>query len=171
MTRCITCVKAARRDRAERRSRGEEVPKYSEEERRVRSERAIQLHAEGKLGGPQPGAGRPRKPRMTDAVLEHFQENLPLVIRAIESNLRSKNKAQRERAAEFLITLEQTEDKRLRDARGAGKDPTQMTREELIELITQGMMAMIQGGDVDLMGQIVDLTDADVQELPVSTAA
>lgn len=51
----------------------------SEAERLRRSEVAKRLHAEGKFGGPQPGSGRPRKPRASEVVAEKAREHGELI--------------------------------------------------------------------------------------------
>jgi hypothetical protein len=66
MSRCKTCEKNARRVNAESKANGDldgavetsngRIVRFSEEERKKRSERAKQLHAQGRLGGRQIGA-------------------------------------------------------------------------------------------------------------------
>lgn len=164
---CIECVKRGRRDRAERRLQGDDLPAITEDRRREMAENAKRLHAEGRLGGSAFGklGGRPRKPKIADAVLEHFRAapKLDLIIQAYESNLRSRNRGQRLRAAEALSNLEQMEDKRLRDSRGAGKDPSDMTADELQEFLEQGIAALIESGDFDVTA--LTLPDSAVREV------
>lgn len=137
-----------------RRAEGDDLPAITEDRRREMAENAKRLHAEGRLGGSTFGrlGGRPRKPRIGEAVIDHFRGNsmLELVIQAYESNLRSRNRGQRLRAAEALNNLEQMEDKRLREARGSGKDPSDMQPEELQAFLEQGIAALIEEGEIDM---------------------
>lgn len=164
---CAECVKRTRKERADRRASGEELPAISDERRQQMSENAKQLHAEGRLGGSKFGklGGRPRKPRIADAVLEYFRDpsKLDLIIAAYESNLRSRNRSSRLKAAEAINALEFAEDKRSREARGAGKSPEEMTGEELQEFLEQGLAAMIESGDFD--PNTITLPDSAIQEV------
>lgn len=170
--RCASCVKAKRRERSQTRAAGEEVQAYSPERRADLAQRARDLHAQGKLGGSEFGklGGRPRKPRIAEAVLEHFRDGkkMDLVIAAYEGALRSRNRSLRLRAAEALGNLEQVEDKRQRDARGSGRDPADLSPEELEEFLVQGIAAMIERGELTaegLAGFDVDLPAEAVREL------
>lgn len=166
MTRCIECVKAEREERRQRRAAGEVVPAVSEELRQVRSDRAKRLHEEGRLGGSAFGqlGGRPRKARVADVLLEHAREQPDLLTRALDANLRSKNKSQRMRALEFIAGLEQSDDKTRAALRGAGKLPEEMTMEELEELVTQALLAKTRAGEIDLTG-VITLSDDAVREM------
>jgi hypothetical protein len=152
MRYCTACVQRGRRERAERRANGEIVPTVTEERRQQMSENAKKLHAEGRLGGSDYGrlGHRARKAKVVDAVLEHFRESgkLQLIIDAYESNLRSRNRPARLKAAEALVAMEFNEDKRMREARGAGKSPDEMTPDELQEFVEQGLAAMIESGEI-----------------------
>jgi hypothetical protein len=165
--RCSACVKERRRQRQEARAAGEEVPAFSEERRAELAARARDLHAEGRFGGSQFGklGGRPRKARLADAVLEHFQDEnkLKLVVAAYESALRSKDKRLRLKAATALNDLEQVEDRRQREARGSGKDPINMSPEELEEFLVQGLAGMIERGEIPTAVDALTLPDSAVK--------
>lgn len=155
MARCKSCVMEARREREARRKAGEVVPRFSLEERKRRSDAATRMHAEGRLGGSGYGslggrAGRPRKPKITDAILEHFQQDqqFQLLVRALESNLRSNRKADRLAAAKEIFKLEIDAEKNRVAARGAAKAPEDMTPDELHELLEQGLSALLESGDL-----------------------
>jgi hypothetical protein len=167
MTRCIPCVKEERHERQERRARGEVVPAVSAEERKRRSERALALHKEGRFGGSEYGqlGGRPRKPSINEAIVEHFRERSGLVVRAVESALRSKSKSDRMRAVEFLSKAELSHDAALRDARGAGKTPEEMTEEELREFVAQALAARIEAGD---FADVITLAPSQFEEVPAA---
>jgi hypothetical protein len=177
MSRCPTCEKNARRARREARANGEgegqpdrngRVVVFSEEERKRRSEMAKKLHAEGRLGGKAIGSlgGRAvKRHRITDAVLEHFRQpdQQEMVIKAVESNLKGKNKPARLAAVRELRTMEEKQDERLRVDRGGVADPSELPQTELEELAMQAVQAMIERGE--LAADIV-LGDDAVTELP-----
>lgn len=167
--RMATCIACTKRIRAERRAAKAQVKtkakgvvestsrsSFSEEERQRRSERAKRLNEEGRFGGAvfgAKGARAPRRARLQDAVLEHFrsdQSRVELVVHAYESNLRSRSHSEQLRAAEALRRMEMDEDKRLRDDRGGGKDPYEMTKAELEEFVAQGLKAMMERGELPI---------------------
>jgi hypothetical protein len=162
MSRCPECEKAARRASAEARANGQvegkpdrngRVVHFSEEERKRRSEVAKRLHAEGRFGGAVIGSNGGKaikRHRITDAVLEHFRQpdQQQLVIKAIESNLKGKNKLARLSAVREIRTMEEKQDDRLRADRGGAVDPSGMTLEELQELVVQGLEGMIERGEI-----------------------
>lgn len=163
MSRCPTCEKNARRSNAEARAAGEldgavetsngRVVHFSEAERRRRSELAKRLHAEGRFGGSVIGArgGQAiKRHRIADAVVEHFRQDdmQALVLRAFESNLKGKSKVARRQAANDVLRIEREQDDRLRADRGGAVDPSSMPEEELLELVAQGLEAMIARGEI-----------------------
>jgi alkylated DNA nucleotide flippase Atl1 len=171
MARCKECVYASREERRARREAGEELPRFSLEERKRRSDQAKQMHAEGRIGGSGYGslggrAGRPRRPRITEGVLEHFREdhNFQLIIRAFESNLRSNNKRDRLSAAKEIVSMDQRSEEIAAKLRGHGKSPDEMSPEELHELLEQGIMALIESGDVSLL-PFLQLPDGAAKEV------
>jgi hypothetical protein len=163
MSRCPTCEKNARRERAAAKARGEldgaktdrngRMVVFSEEERKRRSDLAKELHAQGRLGGKvigQRGGQAIQRHRIADAVLEHFrQPDLQAkVITAFESNLKGKNKLARMAAANNILRLEKEADERMARDRGGAVDPYSMTQEELEQFILQGIEGMIARGEV-----------------------
>jgi hypothetical protein len=164
MTRCIECVKRSRSEKQERRSRGETVPRYSEEEIERRRQNAIQLHEEGRLGGAKFGKLGPikRKARVTDALLDHFRQpaEAARVISVYDRNLRSRSPAIRQKAADKIVDLELKDEEVKAKLRGAGKGPEDMTPEELEEFLVQGLAAMLERGEVP-----IDLPEDAVQEI------
>lgn len=162
MSRCPECEKEARRARREARANGQvegkpdrngRVVAFSEEERKRRSELAKRLHAEGRFGGAVIGANggkAVRRHRITDAVLDHFRQpdKQELVLKAIESNLKGKNKLARLSAVRELRQMEEKQDDRMRADRGGAIDPSVMTQEELQEFVAQGLEAMIERGEI-----------------------
>jgi hypothetical protein len=178
MSRCPVCEKQARQERAEARARGEvegkpdrngRVVAFSEEERKRRSELAKRLHAEGRFGGAVIGAngGRAvRRHRLTDTVLEHFRQDdqQGMVIKAIESALKGKNKPLRARTAFDILRLDEKVAERERADRGGAVDPAGMTAEELQAFVVQGIESMIASGEIEL-SDVIDLPDEDVREV------
>ena len=163
MSRCPTCEKNARTERAAARAAGDtegavvdrtgRVVVYSEAERQRRSELAKRLHAEGRFGGAVIGARGGQaitRHRITDAVLDHFRQpdEQKLVIDAYRSALKAKDKRLRMTAADKLLDREAKQDERLARDRGGAVDPAAMTHEELEEFVAQGLQAMIERGEI-----------------------
>lgn len=161
-SRCIDCTKESRRARAEARRDGRPLPTVTEERRQELSERAHRLHQQGLLGGSAYGAlgGRPRerKIRIVDAVVDHFRKDTmtDLVIRAYESNLRSNNKSNRLRAAEAIVSMESRDEELKAKLRGAGKRPEDMDPDELQEFLEQALVGMLERGELDTTGIVID---------------
>lgn len=176
MSRCPSCEKEARATARAEREAGERngqpdrngrVVHFSEEERKRRSERAKKLHAEGRFGGAvvgRVGGQAARRHRIFDTVLEHFRQpaQVDLVIKAIESNLKGKNKVARLSAVRELRTAEEKQEERMRFDRGGAIDPAGMTQEELQEFVAQGLEAMIDRGEIPVD---VVLGDEDVKDV------
>jgi hypothetical protein len=163
MSRCPTCEKNARRERAAAKARGEldgaktdrngRIVVFSEAERQRRSDLAKELHAQGRLGGKvigQRGGQAIQRHRIADAVLEHFRQPdmQELVIRAYESSLKSKSKPVRMAAADKVLRTEKEADERMARDRGGAVDPYSMTQEELAAFVEQGIEGMIARGEV-----------------------
>jgi len=162
MSRCPECEKLAREQRRKARDNGEvdgkpdrngRVVHFSEEERKRRSALAKRLHAEGRFGGAVIGANGGRavnRHRITDAVLEYFRQpdQQQLVIKAVESSLKGKNKHLRLAAFRELRMTEEKALERERAERGGAVDPSGMTLDELQEFVAQGIEAMIERGEL-----------------------
>lgn len=163
MSRCKTCEKNARRYNADAKEAGEldgavetangRVVHFSEAERKRRSELAKKMHAEGRFGGSvisSRGGAAVRRHRIADAVVDHFRQPdmQALVLRAFESNLKGKSKTARRQAANDVIRIEREQDDRLRADRGGALDPSSLPDDELLELVAQGLEAMIAGGQI-----------------------
>jgi hypothetical protein len=184
MARCQKCEKNTRRTRIEEKADGGALGEpdrngrlvyYSEEERKRRSDLAKQLHAQGRLGGAAIGAKGGRavgRLRIFDNVLDHFRqpEKQDLVTKAIESNLKGKSKPARLAAVRELRFIEQMQDERLRADRGGGVDPSEMSQDELMEFVAQGLGAMFERGEISLedvsMNDVVALSEDAVRDLP-----
>lgn len=163
MSRCPTCEKNARRYNADARANGEldgavqttngRVVHFSEAERARRSALAKKMHAEGRFGGAVIGArggAAVKRHRIADAVVDHFRQDdmQALILRAFESNLKGKSKVARRQAANDVLRIEREQDDRLRNDRGGAVDPSSMPEDELLELVAQGLEAMITRGEI-----------------------
>jgi hypothetical protein len=82
----------------------------SDEERQRRRERANALVAEGKIGGPRPGSGRPRKKRASEIIAEQVEKRAQQISGALFDGLH-KDQPQhiRHDAAAKLLAIEQKE--------------------------------------------------------------
>lgn len=178
MSRCPTCEKNARRYNADAKANGEldgavqttngRVVHFSEAERKRRSELAKRLHAEGRFGGSVIGArggAAIQRHRIADAVVDHFRQDdmQALVIRAFESNLKSKSKVARRQAANDVLRIERDQDDRLRADRGGVVDPSGMTQEELEAFVQQGLLAMMERGEIPVDIVLDDDAAQDVE--------
>lgn len=176
MSRCPTCEKNARHERAEARAKGEldgavatsngRVVHFTEEERQRRSELAKKLHAEGRFGGAvvgRAGGQAPQRHRIADAVLEHFRqpELQTKVINAFESNLKGKNKTARMTAANNILRLEKEAEERMARERGGAVDPYSMTQAELEEFVLRGLEGMVARGEIEVESTI-DLPESSI---------
>jgi hypothetical protein len=163
MSRCPTCEKNARRASAEARANGQlegavetrngRVVHFSEEERRRRSERAKELHAQGRFGGRAIGARGGQavnRHRITDAVVDHFRQpgEKQLIIDTIRKALKGKNKHLGSRVAFDLLRMEERVAERERAERGGAVNPSDMPDDELVALVEQGITAMIERGEI-----------------------
>jgi hypothetical protein len=144
MSRCPECEKQARRQAAERRATGAVQPTetsngrlvhFSDDERKRRSELAKRLHAEGQ----------------------------DLVVKAVESNLKGKNKPARLAAVREIRAMEKDQDERMARDRGGAVDPSGMTLEELEEFVVQGLESMMASGEISFAD--VELGDDAIQDV------
>jgi hypothetical protein len=162
---CIECTKEARRERRRAKEEGRPLSTMSEEHRRAASERMKRMHADG-IAGPAYGSlgGRPRKIRISDAVLEHMRgtPQVALIIRAYESNLRSNSKVARLRAAEAIAAMEIRNEEAQAKLRGAGKSIDELSDAELQEMLEQGVTQMIERGEIQVPGYDVETTAQDM---------
>lgn len=79
----------------------------SDEERERRSRAAKELVTQGKLGGRQPGAGRPRVKRASEIVAEHASKKAKDIVEALDDALAENQPASiRMQAAKTYIEIE-----------------------------------------------------------------
>lgn len=119
------------------------------------SERARMLVAEGKIGGPRAGSGRPRKRRAAELVAEKAQRHADKIWSAFEDALDpSKPDSIRLAAAKELIALEHREsDLQLKEERAFEDTP----KDELIAFLVTGFAQLQSGGYLS-----DDIVDAQV---------
>lgn len=171
MRKCVECVQARRDEIAAARARGEDVPRVSVEERKRRSEQAIRLHEEGRLGGSEFGrqggiaSGQARRvPSISEGILEHFRQDskFELVVRAFESNLRAQSHPARLAAAREIVRMDQASEEFKLKLLGQGKRPEDLTPEELQKILEEGLLKMLtRGGDLSAL----TLPDSAVREV------
>lgn len=166
MSRCKTCTMERRKELATRRANGEVIPTITDEERKRRSEHAKRLNAEGRFGGAEIGRlgaqalhSRPR--RVAEVIADFARSNPDLIEKALQNNLRAKNKSQQMRAVEFLAKHELEAERVAQTARGSGKTPDEMTQDELRAFVEQGIRAQIERGEIDF-SQIIEGTAQEV---------
>lgn len=78
-------------------------------ERLRRSEAAKALHAEGKIGGAQKGAGRPRKQRAQEVVAEGIRDDGDKILKALREALKDKSNTTKLKAALAMLEIESKE--------------------------------------------------------------
>lgn len=129
---------------------------FSDEERQRRSKRAKELVASGKIGGPRPGAGRPRKKRASEFVAEQAREEAQLIVDAYKSALQEgKPDSIRLQAANAWLAVEHKEaELELKEQ----KELEDMPRDQLVATIVAGLQKANTAG-------IIDLPESAIQEL------
>lgn len=130
----------------------------SDEERQRRRELAQRLHAEGRFGGPQPGSGRPRKPRASQIIAEEVAKKAEelkqgLFTLAEEGRGELKLKA--------IVKLLEIEDKERQIADAERADFENMKRDELMEQV----MALLERARGKGLVPDLTLADEDVEEV------
>lgn len=81
----------------------------SPEERKRRSDLAKKLAEEGKIGGKQKGAGRPKKERAQEQVAKKIRDEGDAIFRALKSALSSDSGATKLKAALAMLDIEMRE--------------------------------------------------------------
>lgn len=123
-----------------------------------RREMAIKLAKEGKFGGKQPGAGRPRKKRASEIVAEEASRQAADIVSAFKDALSDDNPAKvRLAAAKAWLTVEQDEHKlQMEEERYVDKLQT----DQLITLIEEKLQRITSAGIAEdvIEAEIVDDT-------------
>jgi hypothetical protein len=133
------------------------------EERERRRQLAKSLVAQGKLGGRQPGAGRPRKKRAAEVVAEEAQKEASKIVKAFQAALDPSQPAQiRLQAAKDWLAVEHKESVlQLQEDR----DLQKLERDELVERVVTTFMRFADAGVLDsaivnrLGPDVIDLND------------
>lgn len=114
------------------------------EERQARSDRAKALVKEGKIGGPRPGSGRPRKKRASEFVAEAARAHAKEIVEAyVDSISPTAPPAIRLQAANDWLKVEQTEAEiQMKEDRNFDN----MSERELKELVMQRLLKIKQPG-------------------------
>lgn len=154
----------------------------SDEERQRRSELARKLHNQvvdpstGRraFGGPQPGSGRPRKPRAAEVLAEEARKNQDLIVAAFKDAL-SPNQpvAVRVRAAERWIKIEHDE-AALQNVEN--RELASLSQEELVDIVAAGFVRLAGTSALDstlssitgsrvIEGEVVEYDDTEVIEI------
>lgn len=116
----------------------------SEEERQRRSERARQLVKQGKIGGVQKGAGRPKKERASEVVAEKIREDGERIYRALRKALNSKSDSVALKAALAMIQIEREEEEY--QAKEEQRMYENLSREKLLEMVGQHIKKLEESG-------------------------
>lgn len=118
----------------------------TEEQKKERSERAKKLVAEGKIGGPQPGAGRPRKKRASEIVAEKARDRANDIVAAFEELIEAGPPAVRLQAAKDWLLIEQKEAELAIKEERAFED---LSEDQLKELIITRLAKIQAAKDVE----------------------
>lgn len=139
------------------------MARYSPDEIQRRKDLAAKLVAEGKIGGPRPGSGRPpTKRRAAQALAEAANNRTKELIAALESGIDPSQPASvRVNTAEKWINIERQESElKLKEDRQLDD----MSADDLINLIAS-KFARVRAGGIDFIdGEAVELGELD--ELP-----
>jgi hypothetical protein len=116
----------------------------SPEEKKRRSELAKKLHEEGKFGGPQKNAGRPKKDRAQEVVAEKIRDSGNEIFNALKSALESDSPSVKLKAALAMLDVENSEVEHQR--KEAKEDFEDATKEELIQFIIPKLKEFVEAG-------------------------
>lgn len=134
------------------------MPEYSPQEIQRRKDLANRLVAEGKLGGPRAGSGRPpTKRRAAQAIAEAANERTKELIAALASGIDpSQPPSVRVNTAEKWVNIERQESElRLKEDRQL----EDMTADDLINLIASRFARVKAGG--------LDFIEGEATEVPL----
>lgn len=126
----------------------------SVEERERRRQRALELVKQGKIGGPRPGSGRPRKRRASEVLNERIEKNAEEIWKVFEDSIaRTAPPHVRLQAATKLLEIEREE---LRLEAEEHRRLHEQTKDKLIEDLV-GTLARLSHAGVT-MPEHVDTT-------------
>lgn len=132
------------------------------EQRKERSERAKKLVAEGKIGGPRPGSGRPKKKRASEYVAEAARAHAKDIAEAfVDSIAPTAPPAIRLQAAKDWLLIEQKEAEiQIKEERTFDD----MTETELRDLVMQRLEKIYAGEAVGEEEDVIDVEGVEVFE-------
>lgn len=118
----------------------------TDEERQRRSDLAKEMAAEGKFGGKQPGAGRPRKRRVTEVLNDKIEGDANLIYERLKESLDSDSESNKLKAIQIMLETAKTE---MDYQQKQKRDLTDLSEEDLIELIAAGVGVLGEGGEIE----------------------
>lgn len=130
------------------------------EQKRERSERAKRLVKEGKFGGPQPGAGRPRKKRASEIVAEKARDRAGEIVEAFEDLIENGPPAVRLQAAKDWLLIEQKEAELALKEERFGED---MSEDELRELVINRLAKINAAKEVEKLEGSITVEAEEVE--------
>lgn len=130
---------------------------WSPERRRAQSEWAKKAHEEGRFGGKQPGAGRPKNKTVAEVIAEKAQNDGDMIYRELKAMVLNKSASVKLGAIDRILAAEQTVQKNMRD-----------DEKEILKLSGKQLDSAINDA-LELLGANlpdVDLSPDDYEELP-----
>ena len=112
---------------------------WTPERRLEASERARKLHSEGRLGGRQPGAGRPRKKRVSEVIVEEAEKEGQIIWNKLREMLRGKDPSLQLQAIDRIIARE---DKLYKDMKDDEREAMELTGKELQEKLEEVLLSV-----------------------------
>lgn len=116
----------------------------SEEDRIRRSELARKLNRDGKFGGKQRGAGRPKKQRAQETVAEKIGKEGDSIFTALKSALNSESPSIKLKAALAMLDIETKEEQLQMQEEQRMYD--NLSKEKLLELVQQRLIQLGKSG-------------------------
>jgi hypothetical protein len=130
----------------------------SEEDRQRRRELALRLNSEvvdpetgrRKFGGPQPGAGRPRKKRAAEIVADEARKEANKIIAALKDSLDPMNPASvRLQGAKQWLDIENKEAALQLQEDREDRELQKMDQDELLERVGEAFVRLASAGALD----------------------
>jgi hypothetical protein len=126
---------------------------WTPERRQAQRERVKRMHEEGRFGGKQLGAGRPRKKTVAEYVAEEFAKKGELVYRELLSMLQHKSPQVKLGAIDRINKMEADVQKNMRDDE---KEIAKLGSKELYDALMNELSAY---------GATIDIPDEDIEDL------
>lgn len=126
---------------------------WTPERRAAQKERVARMRQEGRFGGKQPGAGRPRKKTVAEYVAEEAAKKGDVVWRELFQMLQHKSPQIKLGAIDRINKMEQDVQKNMRDDE---KEIAKLGSKELYDALLS---------ELSSYGKAIDIPDEDVEEL------